>query len=314
MLLFLAILEQQMLRTVALSKKAMDSGGLRSDVKFIKCEVCSQVAKSAAATINEKEVDKKFDPIQVLDIVESLCDPKQKPGRWMRKIDLVERLRKLRLLEQDGQQDCKRECHTIAMACRDVLEDVETELAERLYALRKDGKEVQATDVENWLCAKRTGASDACRKSPPLLPKDREPGPSFEPKSEKDIKMENLMEEIRAANPGNDMGLNMMNPGDMAGMGEGNDDDDDDDDDLDEEEDKDMHDQDDSDEEGSTDDVSEHGERSDASSDDEERGSLDDTSLGFADAGPLEGVEPGNAETGNAALKVGSADSRKDEL
>lgn len=285
----------------------MDAGGLRSDVKYIKCEVCSQVANSGVSATNELETGRNFDTIQVLDMVESLCNYEQNAGKWMLKIDLVERLRKLRLIEQEGQQDCKRECHTMSLACSDVLDGIETELAERLYALRKDGKEVQVKDVEDWLCAKRTGASDACRKAPPMLPKDREPGPPFEAKSEKDIKMANLMEQIRAANPGNDMGLNMMNAGDMEGMGMGDDDDDDDDD-------KEVEDdQDDMDEEGSGD-ASEKDMGSSKQGSDAESGSLDDTSLGFADAGTLEDVDTGKAKLGDAAGKAGSVDSGSDEL
>lgn len=217
----------------AASKKALDSRGLPSDVPYIQCQVCAHVARSAVRAVNDLPADRHLDTVKVLDLVETLCDPDQKPARWMKKIDLVEAGPVLRVAEQEGQQACKRECRTVASACRRALDSVETELAERLYALRK-AAELKDADVEDWLCAPRGGVSGACRDDPPPVPADRQPGPAFEPKSEKDVNMENLMEEIRAANPGNDMGLNMMQPG-QDGMGmdddEGDDDDDKDDED-----------------------------------------------------------------------------------
>lgn len=317
--LLLAVLQQQSLRTAALSTKAMDAGGLPSDVKYIKCEVCSQVAKSATAAVNDMEVEKKLDALQVLDTIESLCEPKQKTGRWMRKIDLVERLRKLRLIEQEGQQECKRECRTMALACRDVLDGVETELAERLYSLRKDGKEVAVKDVEDWLCAKRSGASDVCRKTPAFLPKDRAHGPPFEAKSEKDAKMENILEDIRSSNPGNDMGLDMMNAGQMGGMAgmDGDDDEDDDDDDDDDDEDQ-ENDEDDMGKEDAGDAMANesesNGHASDKAVDGIDAGSLDDTSLGFVDGGTLDDIEAGKAKVEDTSGKAGSVDAGSDEL
>lgn len=239
---------------LSISRKSLDYGGVPSDVKYIRCEICSQIAKSATNAINSLE-SKGLDQLVVLDKVENICDPSTKQGRWMRTIDLVERVGKLRLIQQEATQKCLRECFTMSLACRDVLEDLETELAEKLYALRKKGNEILESDIEKWLCAKKSGITNACRKSPPLLPKDREAGPPFVPKSKKEADKDELMEKLKESGIDKNLDFSMMDGAGAANKfgGAGSDDDDydddfDDDDDFEDFEDEDEDDDDDDDE------------------------------------------------------------------
>lgn len=215
--------------TIAISSKSIDSRGVPSDVKYIKCETCAQIAKAAAEKATELDSN-KVSELSMFDLVESICDPKSANGRWMRTIDLVERLGKLKLIPQDGVQDCTRECRTMALACNAIMEGYETELGEKLYALRKVG-DIDASAVESWLCEKKKGVSGACNAKPPLLPRDREKGPAFEKKDPKQVEMDNLMEQMRGMNGGNDFNMNMFSKDQFnAGMDDDDDDDDDEDD------------------------------------------------------------------------------------
>lgn len=215
----------------------------------------------------------------------------------MRKIDLVERVGKLRLVEQEGIQECGRECKTIAMACEDVLDGVETELAERLYVLRRGGNEVKNAIVEEWFCGRGGGISKVCRKMPPTLPRDREPGPAFVEKKKEDVDMEEIMAQMQAAGGGG-MNMNMFSRDQMGAMGGASDDDDDEEDEEDE-----------SDKSGEDDESDKSGEeRSDGS----DASSLKNSELGDVGTRSLDGIDKDLSDVGERG--AGAADSISDEL
>lgn len=216
---------------LAISTKTIDSRGLPSDVKYIKCETCNNLVIVAAESADKLE-GTALTEIALYDLTESLCDPASVNGKWMREIDLVERVGRLRLIKQDGEQDCTRECRTIALACNSIMEGYESELAEKLYLMKKKGV-VDVTQLDAWFCEKRKGLTDACRVRAPMLPKDREHGPEFQKKDEKAAQMEAMMAQMKAANGGKDLGAQMFSKEQMANMpGMGGDDDDEDEDDT----------------------------------------------------------------------------------
>lgn len=199
--------------------------GVRSDVPYIQCETCTHVVEAAVNETNKLE-GTQLTELALFDMVESLCDPNVPVGKWATTIDLQERLRKLHLVKQDATQACKQECRTIALACSQVLDSVETELAERLYLLRKKGP-VHVKDIQSWFCDKG-GLSSACAERTPLFPKSRPTGPPFEPRDEKQAAIDEAMKKIQAEDNG--FGMNAMNPGPMGDYSGADDDDDDDDD------------------------------------------------------------------------------------
>lgn len=193
------------------SNSQLDSRGVPSDVPYIQCETCFHVVEAVVNETN-KIGEKELTEIKLFDVVESLCDPNSPVGKWATKIDLQERLRKIHLVKQDGVQECKQECRTLALACAQVLDSVETELAEHLYMLRKNG-EVTKSDVESWLCDKN-GMSSACSNRVPLFPKSRPTGPPFVPRDEKQAAIDEMIKKMQAENGG--LGMGAMNPNSMG--------------------------------------------------------------------------------------------------
>lgn len=188
----------------------------------------------------------------------------------------------------------------MALACRAVLDTIETELAERLYVLRKPGNDLEEHTVEQWLCAKKTGASDACRSTPPLLPKDRQEGPPFVPRDTKEVETEELMEQLKSSGAADGMDLSMLNRDQAMGMVNKDDEDgDEDEDDFDD------------DYEGAEDDIEDQPQADDDENDDEEtindrtadadEHSVDDTTLG--DSSTLS-FEEDSTHIGDAARKA----------
>lgn len=205
------------------SKPQTETRGVPSDIPYIQCEVCKHIVEAAVNETN-KLPQAQLTAVQLFDVVETLCEPSSPSGHWTKTIDMVERMRKLYLVPQPLEQACAQECRTLALACQRVMDGVESELAERLYALRKKG-EVRAGDVENWFCDKG-GLSDACRIRAPFFPKERPTGPPFIGLDPKKVEMDEMLQKIKMQNQG--MNVDMMGAGDMPKMGDNDDDDDDD--------------------------------------------------------------------------------------
>lgn len=229
--LFVTILLSVAITAKAVSDSLLDTRGVPSDVPYIRCETCKYVVQAAVNQTNELTSD-KLSEIHLFDLVESLCDPTSSNGKWVRTIDMVERVRKVHLVSHPMEQECKQECRTVALACNSVLDGVETELAERLYLLRKKGS-VDETDVIDWLCDK-AGVSTACVQRVPFYPKERPTGPPFQPMDDKDADVQDMIKKLNSEAGG---GVNVMSGADLKSKIGANDNYDDDEDDNDDEED-----------------------------------------------------------------------------
>lgn len=172
-----------------------DDRPVLSDVPFIRCELCAHVA-SAVANATRRIMSLRrgastglSSELDLYDAVEAVCDPDAVHGRWLKQVDLVEVGRALTVDHRtDGVQRCRRECRTVALACRDVLDGIETEVAELLYShLKKSVKDTPDSSdlaqlVQTSLCASSGSAlSQACRHKVRPLPEDRPHGPPFQP-------------------------------------------------------------------------------------------------------------------------------------
>lgn len=198
----------------------LDRRGVPSDIPYIKCETCNHIARAATNATNQLLFD-QLTEIQTFDIVEQLCDPSTNQGNWACKIDMVEHVRKIRLEVQQNPQPCKQECKTLSLACASIMDGIESELAEQLYAWRKKGI-VSESQVVSWLCDKRKGASRACEHATPLFEKARPTGPPFKVADEKEL-LEMQMKEF-AEQSG--QGMNMFNADQLKDMKPDDDDDD----------------------------------------------------------------------------------------
>lgn len=196
---------------------------VKSDVQYIRCGVCEEMTRniyrSVKAMREELKPGKKVretipashsdslatrgeNPMlterwtcwtklaesEILETIETVCDPEKEQGEWITMIDLVETGDKLKLERQDWPGKCGTECRTIARACEEILGDHDTDLAEMLF-----NENYQRAQLNNFLCYEE---SNACVVKAPPLPKDREPGPKFEEMTEQDLKMQKMMREM----------------------------------------------------------------------------------------------------------------------
>ena len=126
--------------------------------------MCEALAVQAAAVTDKLRAAatkaKPLSEVAIMDALDRLVAPAREEGEWISTIDLVEDGTRLRVVAQGGPGKCGAECKTVAMAAADVLDSVDTDLAEALWAGRLQGEAA----VVDWLC--RT-ATDACRAAPP---------------------------------------------------------------------------------------------------------------------------------------------------
>lgn len=143
---------------------------VKSDIKYIKCQVCELLAKNAYRQVNDlkkslkpnKKVLKRHQKhahrsvslvsqqdtwyllnsliglmqlgeMAVIELMEHITDPTKDQGEWIAKIDLVESGGKLLVEEQDQLGDCGVECKTVQRAAEEIVGDRDTDLAEELW-------------------------------------------------------------------------------------------------------------------------------------------------------------------------------------
>ncbi|KAL0028267.1 hypothetical protein WJX79_006072 [Trebouxia sp. C0005] len=162
---------------------------VKSDIKYIKCQVCEHLAKNAYRQVQDlkKTVkpNKKLDEMAVIELMEHITDPTKDQGEWVAKIDLVESGDKLLVQEQDQLGDCGVECKTVQRAAEDIVGDRDTDLAEELWKLK-----MNRAQFTNWLCRSLTSS---CKGKVPKLPADRQPGPPFTVLDEQQAQLQKMM-------------------------------------------------------------------------------------------------------------------------
>ena len=161
--------------------------GNPSDVKYIRCAACEALVdavRARAATLPKSGTESDFQKI-----VDDACNP-ESVGEWMSFYDLVEDRDRLQLVKQAEDGPCGKECQTVALACRALLEEGwENELGESLYTsfkamskkpmAAKKNSEDEGAKLRETVCR---GWSSACKRPPPPLDaRARPPGPSFRP-------------------------------------------------------------------------------------------------------------------------------------
>ena len=199
------------------SKKPGPARAVKSDVKYIKCAVCDEIAKvlSREASGLRDEKGDKLKESDVLEKVEKVCDPSAEEGEWLVKHDLVEKGSSLtmKFMGEDVFGKCAVECKTMQKACEDIVSDRDTDIAEVLFT---GGEDIKRAAFGQFLCHNDDeSALNACSKKPPPLKKDRPKGPSFEAVDKKEIDMQRMMKQMEAMGMG---GMQMYGRDDMAEM------------------------------------------------------------------------------------------------
>jgi len=147
--------------------------GVITDVPFIECAACKAVVKRAFFVTKQKRASltkMKLTEEMILSNISALCNDETPDGEWLHAYDMIEDGRMIILKKMGYSGVCGVECKTVALACQQALNDIDSDLAADLYSQR-DPKESQAA-----LCA------SSCSKPPPPTPEDRIEGPSFEAK------------------------------------------------------------------------------------------------------------------------------------
>ena len=126
----------------------------------------------------------------MIDLVEKTCNPDNEEGRWISKIDLLERNGELRLSEQSNVGKCKQECQTVSKACEESVAEVDTDLAELLW---KD--KLTLSKLINEVCY---SLSSVCTgKRPKLKAGERKVDEDFSVMTEDEKKADEILKQMR---------------------------------------------------------------------------------------------------------------------
>lgn len=198
-------------------KKKGPARAVKSDVKYIKCQVCEEVAKtlSRVASSLRDELGAKLTEAAVLEKVEKVCDPSAEEGEWLVQHDLVEKGSALRMkfMGDDVYGKCGVECKTMQRACEDIVSDRDTDIAEALFT---SGDAMKRAALTTFLCRDEDEPARAsCARAPPPTPKSRPRGPAFEATDKKEIDMQRMMKQMEAMGMG---GMQMYGRDDVAEM------------------------------------------------------------------------------------------------
>eukprot|EP01012_Entosiphon_sulcatum_P045969 TRINITY_DN61550_c0_g1_i1.p1 TRINITY_DN61550_c0_g1~~TRINITY_DN61550_c0_g1_i1.p1 ORF type:complete len:297 (+),score=61.22 TRINITY_DN61550_c0_g1_i1:23-892(+) len=214
-----------------MGKKAVGPEPIKGDIKYILCDVCRGAVRSAheqAATIRAASVRLHEDQLE--EMTDKLCDPAAAEGSWVTRQDIQLREkdgvlgkfvggvkglfkgekdeaeqendkqgRRLVLVEAEEKfGKCRRECETVAEACRQVLDKYSVDLSEALYVQ----KPKDLAGLTKKFC---TTKAKVC-KNPPLVPESyKREDEEWEEMTEDERKIQELQASMKAAGLGGTM-------------------------------------------------------------------------------------------------------------
>mmetsp|Transcript_14798 Transcript_14798/g.22289 ORF Transcript_14798/g.22289 Transcript_14798/m.22289 type:complete len:267 (+) Transcript_14798:73-873(+) len=199
----------------AVSAKKPTKKPSNKDGPHIACDVCNNAVDNLFEAVKDarsKAPYQKLDEGEIQDIIDSICKNDDPNGEWIRRLDIVEKLKEkgtfLELDEPGGVSKCGVECQTITKSCDDLFEnDIDAdELSAMLWKNKLSKKEAKKTVCREW--------SNRCSKKAKPITFVRE-DEQFVEMSDKDLQMEQLMAQMNAAGMG---GMSMYNRDDMEDM------------------------------------------------------------------------------------------------
>ena len=108
-----------------------------ADVPHLHCPVCHRLVREAVSVLKGQKTRKKKIRLAPRKDAEGLCNADIKEGAWMTSLDVYQNGTSLEL-SQKTLGRCKRECRTIEVACKHVLEELEDVYAEGLTEVVKE--------------------------------------------------------------------------------------------------------------------------------------------------------------------------------
>ncbi|KAL4458891.1 hypothetical protein ABPG75_013756 [Micractinium tetrahymenae] len=161
----------------------------KEDIPYIKCQVCELLAKNAWKQVKgmakAANASHPLKEEKIIERMENIAVAWRPEGEWIARLDLVEEGDRLAVKEMDVVGNCLGECKAVQLAAEQIIGEHDTDIAEVLFAGRKT-----RAQFNNWLCYELSGV---CRTKPPPLPRDRMPGPAFEPRQEGDQNVDAML-------------------------------------------------------------------------------------------------------------------------
>lgn len=194
--------------------KEKKAPAVKADLPFIRCSACEAIVEQALLSTHYKQAGRaQAQEADILEDLESMCDPDSDSGEWITKIDLLEEGSQLTLKPMGIPGECGSECRTIARSCETLMEEADlVEFSQALWkASRRSMSLEQKLALSDLLCKDQT---NACKRKTPPLPKGRSPGPAFKPLTSEDLSLRNTMRGLRKAG----MGGTLFNKDQIMGM------------------------------------------------------------------------------------------------
>ncbi|CAE7368832.1 unnamed protein product [Symbiodinium natans] len=127
---------------------------------YIKCAACKLAANEAWLQVAQKAAELPAGTLGELaidEVLDGICDPDDNGGEWMTHIDVVQKeVSDILTLENKGELgECRRECNTIAHACRAVFDEHREDMTEMLYKnYRHSEKKLSGEKFVSRICTK----------------------------------------------------------------------------------------------------------------------------------------------------------------
>lgn len=103
---------------------------VKEDLPHISCDVCETSTSELCETVQSVRSlspKGKLSEVDIVVLIEAICDPLSPTGEWIRKIDIIESTLKdkqlLALIEPGGKAKCGNECATLAKSCRNLFHE-----------------------------------------------------------------------------------------------------------------------------------------------------------------------------------------------
>lgn len=159
--------------------------------KYIECAVCKVATEEVWEQASKaREAAPWIGEVEFQEITEKVCDPDVDEGEWITFYDLVqaEKGASIKLEHKKYLGECRRECRSIAKACRAVYDEFREDVAESLY--KRDASSVDK--FKSRVCQKWSGVCP-----PKNVPKDFEhPDEFWMPVDEEMYKMKKMQQAI----------------------------------------------------------------------------------------------------------------------
>lgn len=171
-----------------------DIPAVEEDVPHIQCQTCEELVKHVQSRIEDRKrkiKSKKVAELEILEWLETICDPLTGDGEWISQYDVVEKDDGLVLVNKGQIGHCEEECKTMVVACDNVVKEADSMIAELLYT-NKPGA------VDKICGAGIKKLKGGCGQPAIPIRADRVvAGDNFKPKSDIDIALAEAGKELR---------------------------------------------------------------------------------------------------------------------